>query len=350
VPFDQCFAGYIVHRVDRVPGALVAHVDGLGGPADRAGRSDLRQQFDPAWPAQVLAADRHPDRALQCDRRVRRRFWFHVALRIVPTVLIRRSLYTRIYNALEQPMNRFAGLLAMMACSSLAHANQVQVAVAANFTAPMQKIAVQFEQDTGHKAVLSFGATGKFYAQIRNGAPFEVLLAADDTTPARLEREGQAVRGSRFTYAIGKLVLWSARSHYVDPHGDVLRNGGFSHLSIGNPKTAPYGLAAVETLQKLNLYARLQPKIVQGENISQAQQFVSSGNAELGFVALSQVWRDGKLSGGSAWIVPSTLYSPIRQDALILDKGATNPAARALAAYLKSDKARAIIRAFGYAL
>jgi molybdate transport system substrate-binding protein len=247
-------------------------------------------------------------------------------------------------------MNKCVGLLALMTCSSLTHANEVQVAVAANFTAPMQKIAVQFEQDTGHKAVLSFGATGKFYAQIRNGAPFEVLLAADDDTPAKLEQEGAAVRGTRFTYAIGKLVLWSARAGYVDPQGDVLRKNGFTHLSIGNPKTAPYGLAAVKTLQKLNLYERLQPKIVQGENISQAQQFVSSGNAELGFVALSQVWRDGKLTGGSAWIVPANLYSPIRQDALILNKGETNPAARALATYLKSDKARAIIRAFGYEL
>jgi molybdate transport system substrate-binding protein len=247
-------------------------------------------------------------------------------------------------------MKRIAGLLAMAACTGWVHANAVQVAVAANFTAPMQKIAVQFEQDTGHHAVLAFGATGKFYAQIRNGAPFEVLLAADDATPARLEQQGQAVRGTRFTYAIGKLVLWSARDGVVDPNGEVLRKPGFAHLAIGNPKTAPYGAAAVETLAKLHLYERLQPKLVQGENISQAQQFVSSGNAELGFVALSQVWRDGKLSGGSAWIVPAQLYRPIRQDALILKRGEANPAAQALASYLKSDKARAIIRSFGYAL
>jgi molybdate transport system substrate-binding protein len=245
-------------------------------------------------------------------------------------------------------MTRIAGLLAMMAWAGLAHAGQVQVAVAANFTAPMQEIAARFEQDTGHKAVLAFGATGKFYAQIQNGAPFEVLLAADDATPARLEQAGQAVRGTRFTYAIGKLVLWSAKPGYVDPAGTVLAAGRFSHLAIGNPKTAPYGAAALETLKKLNLFERLQSKLVQGENISQAQQFVSTGNAELGFVALSQVWHDGKLSSGSAWIVPTKLYRPIRQDALILKRGDANPAARALVAYLHSDKAKTIIRSFGY--
>lgn len=247
-------------------------------------------------------------------------------------------------------MKRILGLMAMIAWTGAVHAGEVQVAVAANFTAPMQQIAAQFEHDTGNKAVLAFGATGKFYAQIQNGAPFEILLAADDETPAKLEQEGQTVRGSRFTYAIGKLALWSAKEGYVDPNGDVLRKDNFAHLSIGNPKTAPYGLAAIETLKKLNLYDRLQPKIVQGENISQAQQFVSSGNAELGFVALSQVWHDGKLNSGSAWIVPANLYNPIRQDAVILKKGDANPTARALDAYLKSDKAKAIIRAFGYEL
>jgi molybdate transport system substrate-binding protein len=245
-------------------------------------------------------------------------------------------------------MKRLAALLATIVLAARAQAGEVQVAVAANFTAPMQKIAAQFEQDTGNKAVLSFGATGKFYAQVRNGAPFEVFLAADDATPAKLEQEGLAMRGTRFTYAIGKLVLWSANDHFVDARGEVLRGGRFAHLAIANPKTAPYGAAAVEVLKKLNLYEHLQPKLVQGENVSQAQQFVGSGNAELGFVALSQVWRDGKLSSGSAWIVPSNLYRPIRQDAVLLKKGEANPAARALATYLKSDKARAIIHAYGY--
>jgi len=245
-------------------------------------------------------------------------------------------------------MKRIAGLLSTIVLAAQAQAGEVQVAVAANFTAPMQKIAAQFGQDTGNKAVLSFGATGKFYAQIRNGAPFEVFLAADDTTPAKLEHEGLAMHGTRFTYAIGKLVLWSAREGYVDAHGDILRGGRFAHLAIANPKTAPYGAAAIGTLKQLDLVERLRPKLVEGENISQAQQFVSSGNAELGFVALSQVWKDGKLSSGSAWIVPSNLHSPIRQDAVILKKGEANPAARALETYLKSAKAKAIIRAYGY--
>lgn len=246
-------------------------------------------------------------------------------------------------------MKRLAVLLAMIGCAS-AHAAEVQVAVAANFTEPMKKIAAEFEKDTGHKAVLAFGATGKFYAQINNGAPFEVLLAADDETPARLDKEGKTVAGSRFTYATGKLVLWSSKDGYVDAQGKVLETGNYAHLAIANPKTAPYGLAATETLDKLKLTAKVQPKIVQGENIGQTHQFAATGNAELGFVALSQVWKDGKFSSGSGWIVPDNLHSPIRQDAVILAKGAGNAAARALETYLKSDKAKGIIRSFGYEL
>lgn len=246
-------------------------------------------------------------------------------------------------------MKQLAGLLALVACGA-AQAHDVQVAVAANFTAPMQKIAAAFEQDTGHKAVLAFGATGKFYAQIVNGAPFEVLLAADDATPAKLEAEHRAVPGTRFTYATGKLVLWSAQDGYVDGQGHVLKTGDFAHLAIANPKTAPYGAAAVETLHKLHVYERVQGRLVQGENIAQAYQFVATGNAPLGFVALSQVWRDGQFTSGSGWIVPASLHAPIRQDAVILAKGAANPAAKALADYLKSDKAKDVIRSYGYAL
>ena len=236
------------------------------------------------------------------------------------------------------------------AIAGFAHADEVQVAVAANFTAPMQQIAAQFEKDSGHKAVLSFGATGKFYAQIVNGAPFELLLAADDETPARLEKEGQGVAGSRFTYAIGKLVLWSADPALVDAKGEILRKGGFRHLALANPKTAPYGAAAVETMSKLGVLSTLQPLFVQGENISQTQQFITTGNAELGFVALSQVFKDGRITGGSAWIVPASLYEQIRQDAVLLARGKDKPAAAALAAYLKGDKAKAVIRSFGYEL
>ena len=246
-------------------------------------------------------------------------------------------------------MRWFAGLLALMA-GAAAQANDVQVAVAANFTAPMQKIAAEFAKDTGHKAVLAFGATGKFYAQIVNGAPFEVLLAADDETPARLETEHRTVPGTRFTYATGKLVLWSAQDGVVDNQGQVLKTGDYAHLAIANPKTAPYGAAAIETLTKLNLLDRVQGKLVQGENIAQAYQFVSTGNAPLGFVALAQVYRDGRFTSGSGWIVPATLHAPIRQDAVILAKGSANPAAQALEGYLKSDKARGIIRSYGYAL
>ena len=236
------------------------------------------------------------------------------------------------------------------AFATLASADQVPVAVAANFTAPMQQIAVQFEKDTGHKLVLSFGATGKFYAQISNGAPFEVLLAADDETPARLEKYGQGVAGSRFTYAIGKLVLWSANPDLVDAKGEVLKTGHFKHLALANPKTAPYGTAAVEAMRKLGRLSSLQPRFVQGENISQTQQFISTGNAELGFVALSQVYKDGQISSGSAWLVPANLYEPIRQDAVLLAKGKDKPAASALLAYLKGEKARAMIKRFGYEL
>lgn len=227
-----------------------------------------------------------------------------------------------------------------------AQAAEVQVAVAANFTAPMQKIAPLFEADTGHKAVLAFGSTGRFYAQIRNGAPFDVLLAADDETPARLENEGQGV--GRFTYATGRLVLWSKRPGLVDGQGEVLRRGNFEKIALADPKLAPYGAAAIETLTQLGVIDTLRPRFVQGENIAQTFQFVATENAPLGFVALSQVWADGKLKEGSAWLVPASLHRAIRQDALLLNRGKGNAAATALLQYLQGDKARAIIKAYGY--
>lgn len=247
-------------------------------------------------------------------------------------------------------MHRSALFLLAAACSTTTFADEVQVAVAANFTAPMKVIAAQFEKDTGHKVQASYGATGKFYAQIQNGAPFDILLAADDETPARLDKENATVAKSRFTYAIGKLVLWSPQAGVVDDKGDVLKAGKFDHLSVANPKLAPYGLAAQETLQKLNLFTTLQPKFVTGENIGQTYQFVASGAAPLGFVAMSQVYEDNKLKSGSAWVVPSNLYSPIRQDAVVLTKGGNKAAVTAFIAYLKGDKAKAVIRAFGYDL
>jgi len=255
-------------------------------------------------------------------------------MRVFPTNLALKSL---------------TGLVAALAMSS-AFADEVQVAVAANFTAPIQAIAKDFEQDTGHKLVASFGATGQFYTQIKNGAPFEVFLSADDTTPAKLEQEGESVKGTRFTYAVGTLALWSARDGYVDDKGEVLKGNTFEHLSIANPKAAPYGLAATQVLDKLGLTDATKPKIVEGQSITQAYQFVSTGNAELGFVALSQIFKDGKLTSGSAWIVPANLHEPIKQDAVILNKGKDNAAAKALIEYLKGPKAAAVIKSFGYQL
>ena len=250
---------------------------------------------------------------------------------------------------------RVAFLIRLFACTviataalNVAHADTVSVAVAANFTAPMQKIAAAFEADTGHKAELSFGATGKFYAQITHGAPFQILLAADDTTPAKLEREGKAVPHSRFTYAIGTLVLWSAKEGTVDAQGAVLKTGNFKHLAIANPKLAPYGMAATQVMDKLGVATALQPRLVQGENIAQTYQFVATGNAQLGFVALSQVMVDGKISQGSAWQVPSDMHEPIRQDAALLETAKGNAAAAALMQYLKGEKAKAIIKSYGY--
>lgn len=247
-------------------------------------------------------------------------------------------------------MKRLSILILSLLASAGALADEVQVAVAANFTGPMQVISALFERDTGHKATLSFGATGKFYAQIKNGAPFEILLAADDETPARLIKEGNAVDGSAFTYAIGTLVLWSATPKLVDGKGEILKKGGFKHLAIANPKTAPYGAAAMQVMGKLGVLDNLKPLFVQGENISQTHQFVSTGAAELGFVAYSQVINNDKIASGSGWIVPANLYDPIRQDAVILAKGKDKAAAIALMSYLKSEPALKVIKSFGYAL
>lgn len=245
-------------------------------------------------------------------------------------------------------LSRSLAALLVLGATLAVHAAEVQVAVAANFAGPMKALAADFEKATGHKAVLASGATGKFYAQIQSGAPFDVFLAADDETPARLDKEGATVPGNRFTYATGKLVLWSAKPDLVDAKGEVLKSGQFAHIALAAPKLAPYGAAAVEAMTRLGVFARLEPKFVQGESIGQTFGFVSSGNAELGFVALSQVWENGKLKSGSAWIVPAELHSPIRQDAVLLNRGKDNAAAVALMAFLKSDAAKAVIRSFGY--
>ena len=245
-------------------------------------------------------------------------------------------------------LHRLLALTAALAFTTLARADVVQVAVAANFTAPARALAEVFARTTGHEARLSFGATGAFYTQIKNGAPFDVLLAADDERPARLEKEGDTVAGSRFTYATGQLVLWSAKPGFVDDQGAVLKGGHFGKIAIANPKNAPYGAAAVEAMEKLGLAATLQPKLVTGESIGQTFNFIATGNAELGFVALAQVLDGGKLKSGSMWVVPAQYHAPIIQDAVILKRAANNPAAKAWMELLKTPQSKALIRSYGY--
>ncbi len=247
-------------------------------------------------------------------------------------------------------VRRCIGLFLVLACVLVgaAQAAEVQVAVAANFAGPLAKIGEAFTAASGHTLKVSAGATGKFYTQIQSGAPFEVLIAADDETPKKLIAEGLAVKASNFTYAIGKLVLWSAKPGFVDADGQVLAGKGFDHLAIANPKVAPYGAAGLEVIKARGLTDAITPKLVTAESIAQAFQFVSTGNAELGFVALSQVAVPGKAVVGSYWLVPSGLYSEIRQDAVLLKTGESNAAAKALLDYLKSAPAKAVISSYGY--
>lgn len=236
-------------------------------------------------------------------------------------------------------------LLAALLAAPPALAGEVKVAVAANFTEPAREIAARFKARTGHDAVLAFGSSGQFYAQIANGAPFEVFLSADAERPQKAEAEGLAVAGSRFTFAVGRLVLFSKTPGLVDGRGAVLRSTRFQKLAVADPKTAPYGVAALETLKRLGLADALAPKLVQGASIAQAYQFVDTGAAELGFVALSQVIA---VRGGSRWLVPAADHSPIEQQAVLLKAGEADPAARAFLAFLKGPEARAIIRRWGY--
>lgn len=229
-----------------------------------------------------------------------------------------------------------------------AFAADLHLAVAANFTGPMEQLKPLFEKASGHKLIISYGTVGKFYAQIKNGAPFELLISADDETPIRLEKDGLALPETRFTYAIGKLMLWSAKPGLVDARGEVLKKSDFKRLSIANPKLAVYGAAAVEAMKKLGVYEQLQPKFVLGENISQTYQFVATANAELGFVALSQIYKNGNYTTGSHWQVPTNLYPQIRQDAILLTKGRDNPAGKALLDFLKKPETKKIIRSYGY--
>ena len=239
-------------------------------------------------------------------------------------------------------------LIALAVAGLNVHAAEVTVAVAANFAAPMKIIAQQFAAESGHQIRLSFGSTGQFYAQIKNGAPFAVLLAADERAPEKIEKEGLGVGGTRMTYAIGKLVLWSKAPGLIDGDGAILKSGAVDKIAIANPKLAPYGAAAIEVIKKLNLTDNLASKLVEGSSVGQAFQFVASGNAAMGFVALSQVFENGKIRDGSAWIVPAGMYQPIKQDAIILNAGRGNVAAVSLMTYLQGDQARAVMRSFGY--
>ncbi len=234
--------------------------------------------------------------------------------------------------------------------SASVHAGEVRVAVASNFAAPMERIAVLFQQESGHTLKVSLGSSGSFYTQIKGGAPFDVFLSADDAIPKRLVQEKLALESSRFVYALGKLVLWSVQPDLVDAKGVVLNKGNFNKLAIANPLLAPYGMAAKETLEKLVMWNAMQGKLVKGENITQTYQFVATENAELGFIALSQITKDGKVTEGSWWLVPSQMYKPIKQSAVQLSGAKDKVAAQAFLAFLKSEKAVAIIRGFGYEL
>lgn len=247
-------------------------------------------------------------------------------------------------------MRTLVPLLLCLAISTSAKAGEVQVAVAANFAGPIAKIGEAFTAATGHVLKVSTGSTGKFYTQIVSGAPFEVLVAADDETPRKLVAENHAVAGTQFTYAIGKLVLWSAQAGLVDNQGSVLASDKIKHLAVANPKVAPYGAAALELIKARGLSDALTPKLVTAESIAQAYQFAATGNAEVGFVALSQVAAPGKPAVGSFWVVPQSLYGEIRQDAVLLKAGDKNPAAKALLDFLKNEAARQTIRDYGYGL
>jgi len=227
-------------------------------------------------------------------------------------------------------------------------AAEVQVAVAANFSGTMKVLSQVFEQESGHQARIITGATSKFYAQIKNGAPFQVLLSADTQTPLLLEQEGFVVPGSRFTYAVGRLVLWSKRPDFVDAQGDVLRTKRFKRLAIADPRLAPYGAAAMQVLERMGVMVQVKDRIVQGDSVAQAYQFAASGNAELGLIASSQWVVNGQPMAGSSWLVPESLHSPLRQDAVLLTSGQANPAAIALMLFLQSPRARAVMREHGY--
>jgi len=247
-------------------------------------------------------------------------------------------------------VNQACRLVLVFSLFYLSHsisAAELRIAVASNFSDAIKDLAQKFEQESGHKVILIFGSTGKHYAQIKHGAPFDAFFAADAKRPILLDQEGIALPGSRFTYALGKLVLWSPKVGYVDKKGMVLEQGKFNHIAIANPKLAPYGKAAQEVLQKRGLWGKLRRRMVRGENIAQTYQFVKSGNAKLGFVAYSQVKRPGKPLKGSFWDIPPVRYSVIKQQAVLLKE---NKVGREFWQYIQSPEAINIIQSFGYGI
>lgn len=234
--------------------------------------------------------------------------------------------------------------------SSSVWAGEVSVAVTSNFAAPMERLVPLFQKESGHTVKVSLGASGKLYAQIKNKVPFDVFLSADDEMPKSLMQEGLAVSGTRFVYATGRLVLWSAQPDLVDEKGAVLNKGNFNMLAIANPRFSPYGVAAKETLTKLIMWNSIQEKLAKGESVTQTYQLAATEKADLAFIALSQVMRDGKVTAGSWWLVPPEMHKPILQSAVLLSGAKDQAAAKAFLAFLKSEKARAAMRGFGYEL
>ena len=227
-------------------------------------------------------------------------------------------------------------------------AESALISVASNFSGAFEELEQVFEMESGHLIETVFGSSGRFFEQINNGAPFHAFLSADQEKPDALQKAGLVVEESRFTYALGKLVLWSSQSNLVDSSGQVLKQNNFRRLAIANPRLAPYGIAAMEVLENLDLASGIQGKIIQGENIAQTYQFVSTGNVELGLVAFSQVYRQDRIVSGSSWIIPADHYNPVRQDAVLLRRGANNQAAIAFLKFIRSEAGRAIIESFGY--
>jgi len=243
----------------------------------------------------------------------------------------------------------FTAVISLLSLLSMPlHAAEVSAAVAANFAAPMERIAALFHKESGHSVKISVAASGKLYTQIKGGAPFDVFLSADEEMPKRLLQEGLAVGGSRFVYATGRLVLWSMQPGLVDEKGAVLNSGNFDKLAYANPSLSPYGIATRETLTKLTMWNAMQKKLKKADDVAPTYQLAANESVDMAFIALSQVMRDGKVTTGSWWLVPPELHNPIRQSAVLLSGAKEQTAAKALLAFLKSEKAKAVMRGFGY--